>query len=73
MKPKKISLYDGEAECVTEIPEWNEAFGINIYAFIYDSKSTRKLIKFLNKALVWIENKEKYKKRGRKAKGSDDE
>lgn len=59
-KPKKINLYDGSAECMSESMILNEAFGVQIDGFLYDSESVRKLIKFLEKALVWIEHKEKY-------------
>lgn len=59
-KPKDINLWDGGAECVTE--EFDDkgggAFGVNIHAFIYDSKNVKRLIEWLPKALAWIEAKE---------------
>jgi len=63
-KPKRRLLWDGEAECITEHGSSNEAFGVKIDAFIYDSKNIRKLKRWLISAERWIENKEKYKGRG---------
>lgn len=63
-KPKKVVLYDGTAECLSESMILNEAFGVQIDGFLYDSKSVKRLIKFLEKALVWTEHKEKYLGRG---------
>lgn len=63
-KPKRISLYDGSAECVSESMILDEAFGVQVDGFLYDSKSVRRLIKFLQKALNWIEHKEKYLGKG---------
>lgn len=63
-KPKEIYLYDGRAECRSESLIFNEAFGVEIDCFIYDSNGVKKLMKFLEKALLWIEHKEKYLGRG---------
>lgn len=57
-KPKEISLYDGSAKCVTEAAEFNEAYGVEIEGFLYDSKSIKRLMKFLEKAHDWILEKE---------------
>lgn len=57
-KPKKLQLWDGEAECKTEEPVFNEAYGIDIQAFLYDEKQIDKLIIWLIKAKNWINNKE---------------
>ncbi len=60
-KPKEVSLYDGRAECVSESIVLEEAFGVDIQAFLYTSKDVRKLITFLINAEKWIANKELYK------------
>lgn len=57
-KPKRIILWDGEAECVTEQPVFNEAYGVEVDGFLYTSKDVRKLIKFLEKAEQWMKRKE---------------
>lgn len=57
-KPKPISLWDGEAECKTEEPVFNEAFGIDIQVFLYSSKDVRRLQKWLGNAYTWIKAKE---------------
>ena len=62
-KPKPIILWDAEAECLTEVPEWEEAFCVKVDGYLYDSKQVEKLIKFLRRSLVWIKHKER--KRGR--------
>jgi len=59
-KPKRITLYDGSAECMSESIILNEAFGVQVDGFLYDSKSVKRLIRFLEKSLVWIQHKEKY-------------
>lgn len=74
IKPKKIRFDDGEAECRTE--EY-DAHGGGAFCVIvdcpalYTSNDIEKLIGFLNKAKVWIENKEQYKPKGRKSKGAN--
>lgn len=57
-KPRKISLWDGEVECETEKPFFNEAFGVDIQAFLYSSKDVERLQKWLVKAHEWIKHKE---------------
>lgn len=58
-KPKKITFWDGSAECQTESYAFNEAFGVQVDGFLYDAKSTRRLIKFLEKAEQWLEMKQR--------------
>jgi len=60
-KPKEVILYDGNASCVSESMILDEAFGVDVQAFLYTSKDVRKLIRFLNKAEKWMERKEQYK------------
>ena len=71
IKPKPISLYDGGAECRSE--DYDDlgggAFCVLIdNSTIYESSDVRKLIKFLEKAELWLANKEQYNKRGPKEK-----
>ncbi len=62
-KPKEIVLFDGSAKCVSE--DYDDmgggAFCIEVDCpSLYTTKDVRKLIKWLEKASVWIERKEKY-------------
>ena len=61
-KPVKRYLHDAVAECVSEDCDdlGGGAFGVSVDGFLYSSNEVRKLIKFLEKALVWLEQKEKY-------------
>ena len=56
-KPVKRYLHDAVAECVSE---YYDDLGVSVDGFLYSSDEVRKLIKFLEKALVWLEQKEKY-------------
>lgn len=59
-KPKDIDLWDGVAECCSE--EYDDkgggAFCVHVDAVLYDAKNVKKLMKWLPKALAWIEKKE---------------
>lgn len=62
-KPKKIILWDGDAQCQSE--DYDDhgggAFCVQVdCASLYDAKNVRKLIKWLEKAEKWMEHKEKY-------------
>ena len=59
-KPPTLNLWNGSAECITEVPEWNEAFVIDIQANIYSSGGIRDLRRWLVRAEKWIKNKERY-------------
>jgi len=63
-KPKEIHLYDGQAECRSESMAFNEAFGVQIDAFLYTAKDVRRLKKWLEHAEKWISNKELYRGHG---------
>ena len=56
-KPVKRYLHDAVAECVSV--DYDD-LGVSVDGFLYSSNEVRKLIKFLEKALVWLEQKEKY-------------
>lgn len=60
-KPAKRYLHDLECECVSE--DYDDlgggAFGVSVNGFLYSSSEVKKLIKFLELALKWIERKEK--------------
>lgn len=59
-KPADRYLHDGTAKCVSE--DYDDmgggAFGVEVDAFLYSSEEVEKLIKFLDKALVWMKRKE---------------
>lgn len=63
VKPKKLIIWDGDAECVSE--DYDDhgggAFCVRVDCpSIYDANNVRKLIGWLEKAANWIENKERY-------------
>lgn len=73
-KPKKIILWDGSAECVSE--DYDDhgggAFNVRVDAdALYDAKNVRKLIKWLEKAEKWLAHKEQYIPRGPKPKKTE--
>lgn len=64
-KPNEIILWDGSAECIPE--DYDDhgggAFAVRVdCAAIYDAKNVRRLIRWLEKAANWMENKEKYRR-----------
>jgi hypothetical protein len=58
--PSDLKLFDGSAECLPE--EYDDmgggSYGVQINAFIYDSKDIKKLKRWLEKAERWIVRKE---------------
>lgn len=69
-KPKKIVLWDGDAQCHSEDYDDHGGGAFNVQvdcASLYDSKNIRKLIKWLEKAEKWMAHKEKYKRFSRNA------
>jgi len=60
-KPKDLKLKDGGMVYLCdEDPLFGERFGVSFNGFeLADSASLRKLINFLNEALVWVEFSEK--------------
>ena len=70
-KPSSLKVWEGTAECLNE--DYDDlgggAFCVQVDCpSLYEAKEVRKLIKWLEKAEKWMENKELYKKPGRRKK-----
>lgn len=58
--PKHLNINGGNVYCMEEDKELGQRFGIEITGFpLRDSKSVRKLIEYLQKALLWVDYNEK--------------